>query len=383
MSEQLPHDEELRSLYRKLPADEPRAEVDEAILSAARALADATARERREAHERQRRRFRERAGLLVPLAAAASVILTLTLTRLTPEQQAVAPARLDEARDESMATRQAPSAATPERDANLLEPEEAPSSAYGEAEEAPAFGYGEPEELMAEETPMPVPNAAPEKQKESAKPASRPSASAGAAAPPAQEPKARADSDAVAASKDAGADDARPFARLSPLAAKKAVPAQPPAVRQVPTEPAAVPEAAGAYGEAEEPLAEEAPMPAPASPPSAAAGAAAARLGDTASSKKAELSAAAGPSWPFGLEPRLDSAEACRRASAALKTECRFDADTAVMNPAQPVAADRGEFAGRKVSRLTLVSANGALSKIILQVEGYTTGQVLVAPPAP
>ncbi len=30
MSGQLPHDEELRSLYRKLPAEEPRAEVDEA-----------------------------------------------------------------------------------------------------------------------------------------------------------------------------------------------------------------------------------------------------------------------------------------------------------------------------------------------------------------
>ncbi len=78
MNDEMPHDDELRALYRKLPADEPRAALDDAILAAAR-------RRNKVAVRTLTRRLR----WSLPLAAAAGVVLMLTLTRLTPEQPAV------------------------------------------------------------------------------------------------------------------------------------------------------------------------------------------------------------------------------------------------------------------------------------------------------
>ncbi|MFN2427807.1 MAG: hypothetical protein ABR587_15325, partial [Candidatus Binatia bacterium] len=75
MSEQMPHDEDLRKLYRELPADEPRAQIDDAILAAARRTSTA-----------KRPSLLRRLRWTIPMAAAAGVVLTLTLTRLAPER---------------------------------------------------------------------------------------------------------------------------------------------------------------------------------------------------------------------------------------------------------------------------------------------------------
>ncbi len=77
MSDQVPHDERLRELYRELPADEPRAGIDAAILAAAR---------RRGARD-SRASLLARIRWAVPLAAAAGVVLTFALMRLAPEQR--------------------------------------------------------------------------------------------------------------------------------------------------------------------------------------------------------------------------------------------------------------------------------------------------------
>ncbi|HEY2773528.1 MAG TPA: hypothetical protein VGK20_05695 [Candidatus Binatia bacterium] len=74
-ADDLPGDEQLRRLYRELSSDEPRAEVDRAILDAARDAVAATGRGRRSVL---------RLRYLAPLAAAAGVILTVALTRLAP-----------------------------------------------------------------------------------------------------------------------------------------------------------------------------------------------------------------------------------------------------------------------------------------------------------
>src|SRR5689334_2143271 len=79
VSEQLPHDEELRTLYRRLPADEPRADIDANILAAARA----------ESRQHRRSVVLRRLRWTLPLAAAAGVILTLSLTRLEHHRDAL------------------------------------------------------------------------------------------------------------------------------------------------------------------------------------------------------------------------------------------------------------------------------------------------------
>jgi hypothetical protein len=77
--ESLPHDDELGELYRCLPADEPRAELDRAILEAGRRAA---ARPRGVVRSIRSVRSIRRVRWIAPLAAAAGVVLTLTLTRV-------------------------------------------------------------------------------------------------------------------------------------------------------------------------------------------------------------------------------------------------------------------------------------------------------------
>ena len=83
----------------------------------------------------------------------------------------------------------------------------------------------------------------------------------------------------------------------------------------------------------------------------------------------------------IAVQPGLDAAEACRRITAALKVPCAFDADVATINLEEPAVIDRGELAGRNVTRAKLTLRDGLLARIALQVEGFTTDQVFVAPP--
>jgi hypothetical protein len=87
--------------------------------------------------------------------------------------------------------------------------------------------------------------------------------------------------------------------------------------------------------------------------------------------------------WPFGLAPGLDAAQACRSLTRVLGTSCRYVDGVAVVEPPRPVVIDRGELMDRKATRVTLFAPGGRLTKVALQVEGFTTEQILVAPPAP
>jgi len=79
----LPRDEALRALYRQLPAEEPRAEIDAAILAAARravGAGPASAKASQPAWRSPRWQ--------IPFAIAATMVLTLVIVREEPAQYA-------------------------------------------------------------------------------------------------------------------------------------------------------------------------------------------------------------------------------------------------------------------------------------------------------
>jgi hypothetical protein len=76
---ELPHDDDLRALYRQLPAEEPQAQTDDAIRAAARRAVAAAPRHSAPAWR----------GILrwqVPVAVAATLLLTLVIVREEPAQ---------------------------------------------------------------------------------------------------------------------------------------------------------------------------------------------------------------------------------------------------------------------------------------------------------
>jgi hypothetical protein len=419
VSDQLPHDEELRSLYRRLPADEPRAEIDEAILSAARELADATARKSSDRHEGHRRRFMAPGRFVLPLAAAAaSVILTVTLTRLTPEQPAVAPSELRESSDSEVAYGTASPevqeggelAAQPledtapggERNTESPRSESAEAAARARVEwrdseagkstaansamraesarEAPADASKKKAETAAEGIARLEDRRLAEQKKAGnqrvapAAPPPPPSAGAGAAAPAEPIAEEKLDSLESLGYLDGGTAPARPARPAAPADAARSNAAP----TDAPSSDAAPPDAA------------------PASPPVAAMGS----RDDTESYKAGEDHAAAKgeayaeqararhsrrtkADWPFGLAPGLDAAQACRSLQRAMGVPCLYVDGVAVVRPETAMVIDRGEFKDRKVTRVTLFAPGRRLEKIALQVEGFTTEQILVAPPSP
>jgi hypothetical protein len=378
VSEQLPHDEELRSLYRKLPADEPRAEVDEAILAAAREAAarGTVARGSGDAHARQRRRFLARAAWIVPLATAASVILTVSLTRLSPERPEIEPSSLREAAESDVDSL---AAAPAERED--VWPEESPRPAPP-AVAAPPPAAAPPPVAAPPRVAEPPRAAAPTTGKQEAE-RSQPRADAMEAQRGAEATEARRRAEAKAEA------DAAVGSLAEPLARKKAAEESP--AKSAPMGAAKPSESASAVAQ-DETAAEVGGAP-PASPSLPAL---ADRHGDVASrinppsddyaigldepAQPQDRARAASTAWPFGLTPGLDAAEACRRLESALKSACRFEGSQAVVAPKDVAVADRGEFAGRRITRVTLVAAGGRLVEIRLQVEGFTSEQILVAP---
>jgi hypothetical protein len=427
VSDQLPHDEDLRTLYRKLPADEPRAEIDEAILAAARA----------QIHERQRARFLERLRWAMPLAAAASIAVTLTLIRVAPKQTPLPAAQVD-GEVETLQTKAAKQTRPP---------------AAGSASSSRDEGHdSQPREDIDEARTL-------EQKKKADGPLMAAPALRGAAPqPPAAVPAApQPDAEARAKSPASAKPPAEQFA-TTPGAPHAAPPsaAPPPAPSAAPPaipSPAA-PEARARRGVSDslkglgyitgsEPASKEASPAAsgnadsPAPPPPATGEAAAPRddlrssvqdqlqkandaraksevtaelhddqladkkdafasddlarrraeESDSASERaKPEAGTLAGSvpaqpaAWPFRLEPGLEAEESCRRVAAMLKTSCNVSSDTATISLAKPQTISTGEFAGSKVSRVRLLFRNGKLWKISLLLEGYKTEQVLVAP---
>jgi hypothetical protein len=376
VSDELPHDEELRSLYRRLPADEPRAEIDEAILSAARELGGAAARKPADAaareHEGQRRRFLARARWMLPIAAAASVILTVTLTRLTPEQPAIAPSELRETSDDSNAYGTAGLEAAEEDKADIAQSApESPVLSDGPIDGARGSGLAK----SARQAPpaMAEPDAGkPQPAKEANEPAAapaKPKSEAATGTARLHEDRRRAESIAAGRAATAESVEKRTAEERQPKDAPAPVPA-PPEDSAISGAAPAPPPAAGMASRDEARIDEDQ----------------AAAQSDVLARKAPEAEQerpAPSHEWPFGLAPGLDQTEACRQIASALQATCRFHLGVAVVHLKEEAMVDRGEFAGRKVTRITLVARSGPLTSVGLQLEGFTTDQVLVAPPAP
>lgn len=337
MSDELPHDEGLQELYRGLPADEPRAALDETIMAAAR----------HSVATRMTSTVARRLRWALPLAAAAGVVLTLTLTRLTPEQ-----------RDLGLVARNvAPSA---DRQGHLR----APGSDGGE-------GFADAVRGAVDEAATQTP------PRGDARSAARPAARHESAAQVSSLEEKRPEVGGTA-----------PAAPSPPTAMAKASPAAPtpPQAASAPAPPAAPPSAL-ADRMATNTTAREADgkpraLAAPSSPDSAAraaqlAAAVAAAAPRTESYARADLEKPG--EWPFGLEAGLAAQEACRRVSAALHRDCVFRNDIATVTLAPPAAIDRGPLAGNDVSRLTLTLHDGRLRSVALVLVGGTE-ETLVAP---
>jgi len=344
VSDQMPHDDELRALYRKLPADEPPATLDDTILQAAR-RGSALAR---------RQNIVRRLRLAIPLAAAAGVVLTLTLTRLTPEQRGSSanfepPSMLDglENDRETMPTQRAKvakdeGAATATKEALKTlgyMSDGSPAADSGNTNSViPQSNSGVRLEDSTRDAAVAVERARPQAPPPaSGAPLTDPPAALSAAQPSAAPPaKAELHDDPVTPSGSADIG-----ARSSAINAMKK-------------------ERAAAAAPAEEavPLTVET-RPAPVARPPVF------------------------QPWPFNLEPGLTAEETCRRVKTALKIECTFHAGFVELLVSPPVAVDRGPHAGKSAERLTLVLHDGKLKGGVLFVkaaDGSLTPEGLTAP---
>jgi hypothetical protein len=413
VNDEMPHDDELRALYRKLPADVPRSQIDDTILAAARRRSDVA----------RRRSIVRRLRWTVPLAAAAGVVLTLTLTHLTPDQGAL------QRSSHSMAFNALPWS------------EQSGDSSVSAWVAQPPFPSSAQQTAPAYPSPAVPPASAQPPAPSYASPAvPRPSAQPSAAPPPAQpgnlnalgymmdgSPAARVDQDKANTDERADHETAAATADAKkPAAAAKAEAARPmappPVAAAAPAAPplAALTEEARGKGRALAKLKDVAPAReakahdeldaagrvAGGAPAGAAASATAPEAGTAAGTTRetqaggaaASDSATAAceaappsppqevPPWPFNLEAGLTADEACRRVSAALHRKCAFFDTRVDMELSPIVPIDRGRVVGTSASRLTLALRNGKLWSVVLQLTspaGDTSQAVLVAPDAP
>jgi len=324
----MPDDHGLRELYRTLPADEPRAELDDQILAAARLGAAAGAKEPRSVVHRLR--------WAVPVAMAAGVVLTLTLTRLTPEQQAV---NLPVAETDLRLEKHAP--ASPSMD----------SIGAADASRANA-PQAQPEAELKSKEDESTSRRAPARKDEA--------------------DSARINGAVMPDARDSAPTDAivRPSKPASPPAAALA----PPAATVAPGSPEPSP-----------------PAPSDAAPPADTprvwenlrglgyvdkprdrghAGIAAKR----ASPNEADVAAATGAvtgaePWPFGLESGLPAGEACRRVTEAVRKPCTLSGTIADVTVEAGVIVDRGAYAGRSATRIRLLAEGNLIVGVELQLK--------------
>lgn len=339
--DEMPHDEALRDLYRSLPADEPRAELDDAIVAAAKRLAEV----------RRSRQIVRRLRWAVPLAAAAGLVLTLTLTRLTPQQVTTGTSFRSVESD-------APPVAVPQ------EAFSATQAAPPAKTEAVPQEHAERASEAAREQPRAV---AREKNSEARRPADHALAKNHAQTQRLAEAQPRE----LAPAAPPVVPPAAPAA-VPPPAARAAQPAVPPALAAR----KAAPGAPASEGSAA--LLQQAPTP---------------REHDRSAPDRAGANEAAGlrasdeeDSWPFALQAGLSAEETCRRVRTVLKHSCRFHEGVALVPVSPPARIDRGSDKGKNVSHLKLTLRDGRLSKVILRVlsqNGTTEDIVLTAQPLP
>lgn len=347
MTDEMPHDDELQAAYRRLPADEPPEAVDAAILGAAR---------RRSDEERRRRRIR-RIRMSVPLAAAAGMILTLTLTHLGGDRRDALLPLGETSGQESRAVAEA-------NRAKVAAPASEPEAVAALSADAPA-------------APPPSPPPAPAAMAKRAIPSSEPQRTV----PPRQPKKEKAD---AGPAREATAESA-PGSRTEGGSHRS--------LGYIEGFPPAAASGDADAGDADEPAAGAAEMhddaqlarsPAPASEEAASARARdnasiAALAGSAPKPAESGMDSAGIPAtppkapadaspWPFGLDAAIDADEACRRITAALHQACAFREGVAVVTVDPPVAVDRGALAGRRVSLLTLTLREGRLARVALKL---------------
>ena len=353
-SPELPDDEDLRRVYRELPADEPRAEIDQAILDAAR---------RSVAQGGGTRGVVRRLRWALPLAMAAGVVLTLTLHRAAEDRSTTMPAApVDKAAPggvERAAGQQKGDGgeltgrmnAQPEEMRETKESDEARSrvaarkdedapasdSAAALADRQGAYGMAEEPEAIA---PAGAPAALPAPPASPASPASPRKVPAAPAASPSKAPAAKAATAAAVTPNTATATDSRAPATGNPsrdsLLSKRST-------DRLMEAPAAQDAARSE---------ETAMAPAPVPPANRAKPAAENAL------------------WPFGLEAGLAADEACRRLAEALRARCVFAGDDADLTTAHALIVDRGTYSGRSMKRIVLHARDGVLDRVEMWLTG-------------
>ena len=326
--DELPDDDALARLYRSMPKLEPPAEVDAAILAAAR----------RETAMPKPSSVRALVRWGVPLAAAASIAITFALTRLSGDPRAVdvLSSRNDVAQQVTPA---GSGAGEVDRHAVAESAQQAPAAS---PDMAPAAS---PDMAPA---PAPAPPPAAESLTRPAAPAPQPLAKREIAPTPSDQSATRARQESASAPQH---EEKRYGAAASAPRARDDFAARPKSEQDAPA-------AALAAKQAEVP------------PGRAGTG----PMADSAEGRDARM-AIADPdaaAWPFGLEPDLAADEACRRITAALAVACEFRGARADVVVSPPRAIDRGRHAGRSVERIAIFEQKGRIATLEIRIAGET-----------
>lgn len=334
MNEQMPDDDKLRDLYRGLPADEPPAHLDEAILAAARKKDGDASRKGRGPAVVRRLRW------ALPLAAAAGLVLTVH--RFLPERAA----NLPEVAAPASGIDDAAPTASPDEQAR----------AEVDSQVADFAGLRDSPEKVATERSRPIARA---KRTTKAEPT-------GEAKPTAE---AQRKPEAVAEDRKSSPPDAvsqQAWSRLKSLGymdgdedAAAAI-----AAKRKGAEAAAPVDGATAPGNGPDGASPEegeaALMAEPDAERSDKTDVAACEAGDGPPAPIVEQV------WPFGLEPGLTREETCRRLTRATGADCEFFAGFLEIRLSPPVAIDRGEDVGALVSGLSMGLRDGRLQSMTL-----------------
>ncbi len=315
-SDGMPDDESLRRLYHTMPKLEPPVEIDNAILAAARGQGA------------RRRSLRSRALVRwgVPLAAAASILVTFALTRLEPKPREVGVHAVDtmESRAKS--------------DDEFLA--DAPRADSGRPSVAAAPAAAPPPPAVAATQPAAAP--------------SSPSPLAPSPAPPDLRSRAKLrDESAPGAASDLAATESAPLAspaeqRSGDVRANAQIHGGAALAKQAPQALSVESDDARMAAAPEEPAESEASQTLP---------------------------------WPFGLEPGLAETDACRRIAAATAGRCEFRAGNADVAIAPVRAVDRGAWRGRSARRIVLHARGGKLTGMDLWLDGAGEVPVHVGTP--